>query len=134
MALRLEQARLHGYSCYSDYALVDTMAGTKEAVAGLLAEVWGPAKARAADERVALQALADAENAAAGGEQFKVQPWDWRYYAEKVRRARYNLDDAAVKPYFSLDRMVEAAFDCAHRLFGLHLHRETRTSRPTTPT
>jgi peptidyl-dipeptidase Dcp len=119
MALRLEQARLHGYRCYADYALVDTMAGTKEAVAGLLKEVWGPAKARAADERAALQALADAENADRG-EPFKVQPWDWRFYAEKVRQARYDLDDAAVKPYFSLDRMVEAVFDCAHRLFGLN--------------
>ncbi len=118
MALRLEQAKLHGYKCYSDYALVDTMAGTKEAVAGLLKEVWGPAKARAAEEREALQALADAENAGRG-KQIKVQPWDWRYYAEKVRQARYDLDDAAVKPYFSLDRMVEAVFDCARRLFGL---------------
>ena len=118
MTLRLEQAKLHGYSCYSDYALVDTMAGNKEAVANLLKEVWGPAKARAADEREALQALADAENAGRGA-QIKVQPWDWRYYAEKVRQARYGLDDAAVKPYFSLGHMVEAVFDCAHRLFGL---------------
>ena len=118
MALRLEQAQLHGYKCYADYALVDTMAGSKEAVADLLKEVWVPAKARTADEREALQALADAENAGTG-KQFKVQPWDWRYYAEKVRQARYDLDDAAVKPYFSLDRMVEGAFDCARRLFGL---------------
>ncbi|MEP7156915.1 MAG: M3 family metallopeptidase [Betaproteobacteria bacterium] len=118
MDLRLEQATLHGYACYADYALVDTMAGTKEAVAGLLQEVWVPAKARAADERMALQTLADTENAGRG-EQFKVQPWDWRYYAEKVRQARYDLDDALVKPYFSLDRMVEAVFDCAQRLFGL---------------
>ncbi len=118
MTLRLEQAKLHGYACYSDYALVDTMARTKEAVANLLTEVWAPAKARAADEREALQAFADAEHGS-DWQKFKVQPWDWRYYAEKVRQVRYDLDDAAVKPYFSLDRMVEAVFDCAHRLFGL---------------
>ncbi len=118
MALRLEQAKLHGYACYADYALIDTMAGNKEAVAGLLNEVWGPAKARAADERRALQALADAENAGRGG-QFSIEPWDWRYYAEKIRQTRYDLDDALVKPYFSLERMVEAVFDCANRLFGL---------------
>ena len=118
MALRLEQARLHGYPCYADYALVDTMARTKEAVAGLLNEVWGPAKARAADEREALQAFAEAEHGS-DWKKFKVQPWDWRYYAEKVRQVRYDLDDASVKPYFSLERMVEAAFDCAQRLFGL---------------
>ena len=118
MTLRLEQATLHGYRCYADYALVDTMAGTRQAVAGLLNEVWAPSKARAAEEREALQALADTDNAVRG-EQFKVEPWDWRYYAEKVRQTRYDLDDAAVKPYFSLDSMVEAVFDCAHRLFGL---------------
>jgi len=118
MKLRLEQARLHGYASYADYALVDTMAGTKDAVATLLNEVWGPAKLRAADERNALQALADAENAGRGVK-VAIEPWDWRYYAEKVRQARYDLDDAQVKPYFSLDRMVEAAFDCAHRLFGI---------------
>ncbi len=118
MKLRLEQAKLHGYASYADYALVDTMAGSKEAVAKLLNEVWVPAKARTEDERAALQALADAENAGRGIEQ-KVEPWDWRYYAEKVRQARYDLDDAQVKPYFSLDRMVEAVFDCANRLFGI---------------
>ena len=118
MALRLEQAKLHGYRCYSDYALVDTMAAKKETVANLLKEVWGPAKARAADEREALQAFADAEHGS-DWRKFKVQPWDWRYYAEKVRQVRYDLNDTEVKPYFPLDRMVEAVFDCAQRLFGL---------------
>ncbi len=118
MALRLEQANLHGYASYADYALVDTMAKNKEAVADLLKQVWAPAKARAEDERAALQALADTENAGRGA-QLKIEPWDWRYYAEKVRQSRYDLDDALVKPYFSLDRMVEAVFDCAQRLFGL---------------
>jgi peptidyl-dipeptidase Dcp len=119
MALRLQQAKLHGYASYSDYALADTMAGSKEAVAGLLKEVWGPALRRAADERTALQALADTEAAGRGETAPPVTPADWRYYAEKVRQARYDLDDAAVKPYFPLERIVEAVFDCAQRLFGI---------------
>ena len=123
MKLRLEQAQLHGYTSYADYALVDTMAGTKEAVAKLLAEVWAPAKNRAAEERAALQALADRETTGRS-ESIRIEPWDWRYYAEKVRKARYDLDDDEVKPYFSLDRMVEAVFDCAHRLFGITFHHQ----------
>jgi len=114
LTLRNEQARLHGYSNYADYALTDTMAGRQAAVTALLEKVWGPAKARAAEEREALQALALSR-----GESATLQAWDWRYYAEKVRQVRYDLDEAQVKPYFPLDRMVEAAFDCANRLFGL---------------
>jgi peptidyl-dipeptidase Dcp len=114
LSLRNEQARLHGYASYADYALADTMAGVQSAVTGLLAQVWEPAKARAAEEREALQALALSR-----GETAKLEAWDWRYYAEKVRQVRYELDEATVKPYFALNRMVEAVFDCAQRLFGL---------------
>ncbi len=80
----------------------------------LLQRVWEPAKARARDEYSALQA-----QAAAMGQPTSLEPWDWRYYAEKVRQVRYDVDDAHVKPYFPLDRVAEAAFDCAHRLFGV---------------
>jgi peptidyl-dipeptidase Dcp len=114
LCLRNEQARLHGYPSYADYALADTMAGKQSAVTGLLAQVWEPAKARAAEEREALQALALSR-----GDTAKLEAWDWRYYAEKVRQVRYDLDEATVKPYFALHRMVEAVFDCAQRLFGL---------------
>jgi len=114
LALRNEQARLHGYTNYADYALVDRMAGTPGAVAALLEQVWDPAKARAAQERDALAAQARAM-----GETHAIEPWDWRYYAEKVREARYGLDDSKLKPYFSLERMLPAAFDTARRLFGL---------------
>ena len=114
MQLRLEQARLHGYDNYSDYALADMMAGTREAVNDLLMRVWEPAKLKAAAESEALNDMA-----IACGERAGIEPWDWRYYAEKVRVARYQLDEAAIKPYFPLERMVEAVFDCAHRLFGL---------------
>jgi peptidyl-dipeptidase Dcp len=114
LALRNEQARLHGYDNYADYALGDRMAGTPDAVARLLDQVWEPAKARAAAERDALATLAKAQGAT-----HAIEPWDWRYYAEKVRRERYHLDDDELKPYFSLERMRAAMFDSAHRLFGL---------------
>jgi len=114
LALRNEQARLHGYKSYAAYALVDRMAATPDAVAELLGQVWEPAKAKAAAERDALRAMALAH-----GEAHAIEPWDWRYYAEKVRKARYGFDDAALKPYFSLDRMLAAAFDTAAKLFGL---------------
>ena len=114
LTLRNEQARLHGFANFADYALTDTMAGRQSAVRTLLEQVWEPAKARAADERAALQMLAQADGLTA-----PIEAWDWRYYAEKVRQQRYDLDEAAIKPYFALERMVEAAFDCALRLFGL---------------
>jgi len=114
LQLRLEQARLHGYSSYADFALSDTMARSQAAVTSLLEQVWRPARARAEDERAALTALALSR-----GESGVIEPWDWRFYAEKVRQVRFDLDEAAVKPYFPLERMVAAAFDCAARLFGI---------------
>ncbi|SHN35929.1 M3 family metallopeptidase [Rhizobacter sp. OV335] len=122
LQLRAEQARLHGHASYADYALGDTMAGSQAAVNRLLQQVWVPAKARVAEEREALKALLltlPQSQRPAAGESQEIEAWDWRCYAEKVRQARYDLDEAAVKPYFPLDRMVEAAFDCAQRLFGL---------------
>ena len=118
LKLRAEQARLNGYANFADYALVDRMAGKPDAVAKLLENVWEPAKSKAAEEVQALRAIA-----AARGEPADIAPWDWRYYAELVRKQRYDIDDAMVKPYFALDRMVEAAFDCAHRLFGIEFVR-----------
>jgi peptidyl-dipeptidase Dcp len=114
LSLRNEQARLHGHACYADFALADTMAGTRGAVLGLLDEVWPRALAAVQRERDALRETMDA--AGAGG---PIEAWDWRYWAEKVRQQRYALDDTEVKPYFRLENMVEAAFDCATRLFGL---------------
>ena len=114
LTLRNEQARLHGFASYADYALTDTMAGKQAAVTALLTQVWEPAKVRAAEELEALQALALSR-----GETVQLEPWDWRFYAEKVRQVRYDLDEATVKPYFPLTRMVDALFDCAQRLFGL---------------
>jgi peptidyl-dipeptidase Dcp len=114
VALRAEQARLLGYASYAAYRLDDTMAKTPEAADRLLRQVWEPAKQKAGEERadLAAAALADGLNQA-------IAPWDWRYYAEKVRQQKYALDEAAVKPYFVLDNIVEAAFDTAGRLFDL---------------
>ena len=114
MKLRLEQARLHGYRNYAEYALADTMAGKPQAVLDLLSNVWRRASARA---RIEAQDLQD--TAQANGEHITIEPWDWFYYAEKVRKARFDFDEASVKPYFSLERITEAAFDCAQRLFGI---------------
>ena len=120
LTLRHEQAVLHRHASYADYALADTMAGTRKAVEALLLQVWAPAKARALEERADLQALA-----ASAGHAAPIEPWDWRFYAEHVRRQRYGLDDAALKPYLSLERMTAAAFDWAGRLFGLRFERRT---------
>ena len=114
LALRLEQARLHGYASYADFALSDTMAQSQAAVTALLERVWAPAKARVEQERVALSAIALSR-----GEPAAIEPWDWRFYSEKVRQVRFDLDEAEIKPYFSLESMVGAAFDCASRLFGV---------------
>jgi peptidyl-dipeptidase Dcp len=114
LALREESARLLGFPTFAAYRLEDSMAKTPEAVRGLLERVWKPARARALADRDALQALVAEE-----GGNFALAPWDWRYYAEKLRQIRANFDDAAIKPYLVLDHMIEAAFDCATRLFGL---------------
>ena len=124
LALRAERVRLLGYASFAEFRLADTMAGTPDAVQGLLAEVWEPAKRKARTERDRLLAMAQAE-----GFNGALAPWDWRFYAEKVRRADYALDETELKPFFVLDNIQRAAFDTATRLFGL-----TFTPRPDMPT
>jgi len=114
LKLREESARLLGFATFAAYRLEDSMAKTPQAVRGLLERVWKPARARALRDRDDLQALVAEE-----GGNFALAPWDWRYYAEKLRQIRANFDDAAIKPYLALDHMIDAAFDCATRLFGL---------------
>jgi len=123
LALRQEQARLLGYGSYAAYRLDDTMAKTPDAAERLLEQVWAPAKHRAAEERGEL-----AEAANADGLNEPIAPWDWRYYAEKVRAEKYEFDESAIKPYFVLDNMVAALFETAGRLFGLSF-----TPRPDCP-
>ena len=113
-ALRDERARLLGYQSFAHYKLDDTMAKQPEAVSQLLDSVWGPARRRVAQERDGLQEMVAAE-----GGNFKLAPWDWRYYAEKLRKARFDLDESEIKPYLRLESIIEAAFYAANRLFGL---------------
>src|SRR3954470_14410121 len=120
LQLRRELAQLHGYASYADYALVDRMARTPQAVDRLLDDVWERAKAALAREQASLEA---AQRAA--GDIAALEPWDWRYWAEQVRRRDFAVDDAEGKPYFPLDAMVQAAFDCAQRLFGLRFTPRT---------
>ena len=118
VALRAERARLLGFANFADYRLDDQMAKTPEAVRKLLDEVWGRALTKAAVERDALQAMIAEE-----GGNFALAPHDWRYYTEKLRQARYDLDEAEIKPYFQLEKIIEAAFETARRLFGLSFKR-----------
>jgi peptidyl-dipeptidase Dcp len=112
--LRQEQAALHGHASYADYALADRMASGTEAVLDLLTRAWEPAKRKAGEDRVLLTQMARQL-----GEPTPIAAWDWRYLAEKVRQQKFDLDDAELKPYFALDNMIAAMFDCAGRLFGL---------------
>jgi peptidyl-dipeptidase Dcp len=112
--LRSERAKLLGYATFADYRLDDQMAKTPQAARKLLDEVWGRALGKAAVDRDALQKMIAEE-----GGNFALAPHDWRYYAEKMRKEKYDLDEAEIKPYFQLDKMIDAAFETARRLFGL---------------
>ena len=114
LALREERAKLLGYDNFARYKLDTEMAGTPEAVRDLLMQVWEPAKAQALADQEVLAAMA-AEDGVNG----PIEGWDWRYYSEKRRKAEHDLDEASLKQYFQLDRMIKAVFDCANRLFGL---------------
>jgi peptidyl-dipeptidase Dcp len=114
LALRREQAALHGHASYADYALADTMAREPSRVWALLDNVWARALPALERERELLLAARDAQ-----GVREALEPWDWRFWAEQVRRRHFALDEAELKAYFPLPRMVQAAFDCAQRLFGL---------------
>lgn len=120
LALRRERARLLGYETFADYKLDNTMAKTAANVRSLLDKVWPAARARAEQEREKLQAIAQAE-----GANITIEPWDWRYYAEKLRKAEFDLDETEVKPYLPLDNIIEAAFYTAGRLFGLSFSERT---------
>ncbi|MBV1894969.1 MAG: M3 family metallopeptidase [Rhodobacteraceae bacterium] len=114
LSLRQERAALLGYDSFADYKLETEMAGTPAAVRDLLMAVWEPAKAQADADAQYLTDMMQRD-----GVNGPLEPWDWRYYAEKRRHAEHDLDEAALKPYLQLDRMIEAAFSCATRLFGL---------------
>ncbi|GGH35713.1 peptidyl-dipeptidase Dcp Metallo peptidase. MEROPS family M03A [Cribrihabitans marinus] len=114
LALREERAKLLGYDDFATYKLETEMARSPDRVRELLMQVWEPAKARAEADAEVLTRMMQAD-----GVNGPLEPWDWHHYAEKRRRAEHDLEEAALKPYLQLDRMIEAAFACAHRLFGL---------------
>ncbi|KUF12587.1 M3 family metallopeptidase [Pseudoponticoccus marisrubri] len=114
LALRAERAQLLGYPDFAHYKLETEMAGTPDRVRALLMAVWEPARAQALSDAAEMEEMLRAD-----GITGPLEPWDWRYYAEKRRQALHDLDESELKPYLQLDRMVEAAFACANRLFGL---------------
>lgn len=112
--LRAERSSILGYDSFAEFALDDSMAGSPEAAMALMERVWEPALARAKEERAAMQKVIDAE-----GADFELEAWDWRYYAEKVRKARFNVSQDEIKPYLALDNLIDGQFYIAKRLFGL---------------
>jgi len=117
LALRAERAALLGYENFAAFKLADSMAGTAPKARALLEEVWEPARKRALEERDALQGLI-----ARQGQNFRLAPWDWRYYAEKLRQEKYDFDAEQLQPYFQLSNLIQAAFFTAGKLFGLSFH------------
>ena len=114
LALRAERASLLGYADFASFKLEPEMAKTPAAVRDLLMRVWEPAKRKALGDAAVLEAMLVADGLLA-----PLEAWDWRYYSEKRRKAEHDLDEAALKPYLSLDAMLGAQFDCANKLFGL---------------
>ena len=127
LPLRAERARLLGYPTHAHWRLANAMAKTPDNAMKLMMEVWPAAVARIREEVADMQALADKEGAG-----IKIEPWDYRYYAEKVRKAKYDLDMNAVKPYLQLDKLREAMFWVAGQLYGFQFAevRDVPTAHP----
>ena len=123
-ALRAQRARLLGYETHAHFVLEENMAKEPKNVYKLLDELWKPALARAKAEVVQMQRMIDDE-----GGRFKLQSWDWWYYAEKIRKKKYALDEEMLRPYFKLENVLDGAFDVAARLYGLQF--EKRAGVPT---
>ena len=111
---RSKKARLLGFKDYAAYATSDKMAATPEAAEELLMKVWEPAKAKVAEEVTEMQSLSDSM-----GNKFEIAPWDYYYFAEKVRQQKFALDEAAIKPYFAVDSVSKGIFEMANRLYGI---------------
>ena len=112
--LRAERAEIMGYKSHAHFVLENNMLKTPEEVYDLLTKLWDPAVKRAKAEIADMQAVADAE-----GQTFEVAAWDWWHYSEKVRKEKYNLDESAIKPYLSLDNVLEGVFSTTNKLWGL---------------
>ncbi|AGF74182.1 peptidyl-dipeptidase Dcp [Bartonella australis AUST/NH1] len=120
IALRNEKAKLLGYKSFADLKLDNTMAKNIGSVMNLLAPIWERARAKAITEQGELQDFAKNQ-----GADRPLEAWDWRYYAEKLRAEKFFFDETEVKQYFQLDRMIEAAFSVAEKLFGISFEEKT---------
>jgi len=120
--LRADRARLLGFANHAEWRMQDTMAKTPAAAMDLMMRVWPAARARVAEEVADMQAIADAEGAG-----IKIEPWDYRYYQEKVRKSRFDLDQAELKPYFELDNIIQGSLWAANQLYGLNFEEITGT-------
>ncbi len=114
LALRAEKAGLLGYQSFAEFKLETEMAKTPDAVRDLLMQVWKPAREKAKQDAGVLSQMMQAD-----GVNGDLEPWDWRFYSQRRRKGEHDLDEAEIKPYLQLDNMIEAAFDCAQRLFGV---------------
>ena len=126
MELRIEKAKLFGYDNPADYILADCMAKNHQTVDAFLQSVWAPSLAAAKREAAALQEVMDMEKMQQNphtDEQILLQPWDWWFYAEKLRKAKYDLDEEEIKPYFELDNVRKGAFGVATKLYGLQFEK-----------
>jgi peptidyl-dipeptidase Dcp len=120
IALRLEKAKLLGYKTYADFKLTRRMAKSPKNVYKLLNQIWKVALPAAKREAAELQALIEKE-----GQDFKLQAWDWWYYAEKLRKAKYDLDENELRPYFKLENVIEGVFEIAAKLYGIQFTERT---------
>ena len=114
LQLRQQKAKLLGFESFAHFVLDEKMAKTPEAALELMDKIWQPAVKRAAEERAELQKIADREGAG-----IKVEGWDWFYYTEKLRKEKYALNDEVITPYFKLENVLQGAFDCATKLYGV---------------
>lgn len=127
LKLRQERAELLGFPTHAHYRMADTMAKTPENADALMMKVWPAAVARVKEEVADMQAIADAEAKAGKGPKITIEPWDYRFYAEKVRKAKYDLDESEVKPYFQLDKLVDGMFWAAGQLYDMGFKENTGT-------
>lgn len=120
ISLRYQKAKLLGFTSYAHFVLDKVMAKTPEAVYTLLTKIWDPAIKMAGKEAIALQEVIFKEK-----NTFKLQPWDWWYYSEKLRKEKYDLDDAQLRPYFKLENVRDGAFAVANKLWGITFTERT---------
>ncbi len=130
LELRARKARLLGYPSYAHWKLEDQMAKTPERTVALMEAVWKPAVQRVREEVVDMQAIADKADGRGDGPGIRIEPWDYLFYAEKVRKAKYDLDESELKPYLQLEKLREGMFWVAGELFGFRFVPVTDGSVP----